>query len=100
MTLLSFNPKSTYRDVAGDDLLNSFYIPCLERSVHYTRAVGFFSPNSLTIAGRGLSVFLKNKGNIKLIFNAQIEPDIFDAIKKGKMMELLKNLRKSLASIF
>ena len=75
--------EDTYRDIAGDDLLNTFYIPCLQHAVEYTRAVGFFTAGSLMIAGRGLTTFLTKGGKIKLIFNAEIDRDLFDAIDRG-----------------
>ncbi|MDC3075703.1 DEAD/DEAH box helicase family protein [Paracoccaceae bacterium] len=87
--------KDTYRDIAGDDLLNTFYIPCLKSSTNYLRAVGFFTAGSLMIAGRGLTAFLENEGKIKLIFNAEIDSDLFDAIKRGyedRKEEILKDL--------
>ncbi|MDC3169421.1 DEAD/DEAH box helicase family protein [Paracoccaceae bacterium] len=86
--------EDTYRDIAGDDLLNTFYIPCLQHAVEYTRAVGYFTAGSLMIAGRGLTTFLAKGGKIKLIFNAEIDRDLFDAIDRGYKREIDELLEK------
>jgi hypothetical protein len=39
--------------------LEDFYIPCLERSLTYDRAVGFFSSPSMAVAAKGVSTLIQ-----------------------------------------
>lgn len=67
-----------------------FYIPALERSVHYDRKSGFFSSAILSKVAQGLGVMLRNNGKIRLIMGCQFSPQDLEAIKQGY------NLREAL----
>jgi hypothetical protein len=49
-------------DSDEDDILHSFYIPALARSISYKRLSGSFSSSSLALAARGLAGLIFNKG--------------------------------------
>lgn len=80
------NLKTTYNS-EDDSILKDFYIPCLEQAISYDRAVGFFSASMLIYAAQGLSKFASKDGVMRLIIGHQVEPDEFDAIKKGKHLK-------------
>ena len=54
----SLNIKLKYKSLE-DDILNSFYIPVLSKSVKYDRAVGYFSSSILLNYIKGLVEFVK-----------------------------------------
>lgn len=68
-----------------DDILNDFYIPVLSESVQYYRLAGYFTSNSLAIASRGMSNFILNGGEMKLICGANLEKNDWNMIKKAKL---------------
>src|SRR5205085_5495175 len=66
-----------------NNLLNDFYIPCLSESIHYSRAVGFFTSSSLSMAARGLNVFIKRGGTVRLVASPALSEDDVAAIQQG-----------------
>ncbi len=64
--------KPDYRS-GEDNLLRDFYIPCLEQSKKYYRAVGFFSSTALAAAARGLARFIKKSGEMYLVASPFLE---------------------------
>ena len=66
-----------------DDLLNDFYIPALEHSCSYDRAVGYFSAAMLSYAAQGLSAFVENDGYMRLIVGSDLSEEESDAIEDG-----------------
>jgi DNA phosphorothioation system restriction enzyme len=82
LSLKSLNLRNQYRS-DRHDLLTDFYIPCLERSATFDRAVGFFSSTSLAIAAQGLSVFVQSGGRMRLIASPCLSEDDIIAIEQG-----------------
>lgn len=76
------NIQLSYNSLS-DDIVVDFYIPCLQQAVSYKRAVGFFSSNILLQISKGLGAFADNKGKMKLLVSPKLEPEDYDAIKKG-----------------
>jgi DNA phosphorothioation system restriction enzyme len=66
-----------------DDLLQDFYIPCLERSVTYDRAVGFFSSTALVAAAKGLSGLIQSGGKMRLVASPHLSREDVTAIEQG-----------------
>jgi hypothetical protein len=64
-------------------LLEDFYIPCLERSLTYDRAVGFFSSTSLTAAAKGITALIRGGGRMRLIASPHLSQADADAIAQG-----------------
>src|SRR5690349_2402082 len=50
-----------------DDIAGSFYLPCMNRSVRYDRAVGYFSSSIYLLAWESLSGFVRRGGRIRII---------------------------------
>jgi superfamily II DNA or RNA helicase len=82
MGLYNLNLKYAY-DSSIDDVLNEFYIPVLSNSVVYKRLVGYFSSNSLAIAAKGISRFIKNGGRMKIIAGAHLMSNDIESIVRG-----------------
>jgi len=85
-----------------NNLVDDFYIRCLNNSIEYKRAVGYFTSNSLAIAAKGLFAFLENNGRMKLIASPILSKEDIKAIKKGyeNRGEIIeKNLIKEIDNI-
>ncbi len=91
--------KSVYR--AGDqNLFKEFYIPALERSTSYDRAVGFFSSHSLVSNLCGLSRLVANGGSMRLVIGHPLEETEFMAVKQGyRLAELFDDIDQKLSEI-
>lgn len=90
--------KAEYRSLS-DDIVNEFYIPLLQESILYRRAVGFFSSTALVEISRGITGLVRNGGKIQLVASPKLTDEDIEAINKGfelrdKLIE--KNLIESL----
>jgi hypothetical protein len=56
-TLADLPLETKYRS-DSHDLVRDFYLPCLERSTLYRRAVGYFTSRGLPVAAQGISVLI------------------------------------------
>jgi DNA phosphorothioation system restriction enzyme len=65
------------------NLLADFYIPGLERSVTYDRAVGFFSSTSLSAAAKGITALIRVGGKMRLVASPQLSKEDAEAIAQG-----------------
>lgn len=87
MGLRDINIKLEYRGFQ-DEIVRDFYIPLLEESCLYQRAVGFFSSTSLAEIAKGISRFVENGGKIQLVASPKLpEKDIEDIEKGYKLRE-------------
>ena len=48
------------------NVVSEFYVPCLEKSVLYRRAAGYFTSNGLSLAAKGIAHLIRNGGHIRL----------------------------------
>lgn len=71
MSLRSIKFEDTYWS-GENNLINDFYIPCLEESVEYCRAVGYFSSSILCYIANGLFPFIKNGGKMRIICSVNL----------------------------
>ena len=74
--------RAVYR-TESDNLLEDFYIPALQASVRYDRAVGFFSSAMLSYAGQGIAALANAGGRMRLIFGGELAGDELAAIEDG-----------------
>ncbi len=74
--------KRTFRS-DEDDLVGDFYVPCLSRSVTYSRAVGFFSSTALSASAKGLHEFIRTGGRMRLIASPHLSKEDVDQIVLG-----------------
>lgn len=80
--LNKLNFKFKYRS-DHDSLFNDFYRPCLQNSIQYDRAAGYFTSNSLKLLANGLDIFLHRNGKIRVVANPVLTQEDIDAIEKG-----------------
>lgn len=66
-----------------NDIAREFYLPCMEESLYYDRAVGFFSSTIYIIAWKSLKQFVNKGGKIKIICSPIINQSDLDAIEQG-----------------
>ena len=50
-----------------DDLVGTFYLPCLERATRYRRAVGYFSSRVLALIAPAIEGFYARNGKMQLV---------------------------------
>lgn len=82
MSFINLTLKNEYRSFEND-IVKEFYIPVLQNSVKYDRAVGFFSSSALIEITRGLSGLIHNKGTIRLIVSPRLSDEDIEAITHG-----------------
>ena len=80
---LSYRTSTVRPDGQPVDILHDFYIPALQRSVHYDRVAGYFRSTSLAAASQGFSAFVCRQGRMRLIVGADLDPDDVRAVLQG-----------------
>lgn len=66
-----------------DDLAEDFYLPAVRSSVHYDRAVGFFSSTIYLLAWPSLKAFVKAGGRMRLICSPVLSAGDHEALREG-----------------
>ena len=66
-----------------EDIVRTFYSPCLRRSVLYRRAVGYFTSGALAVAARGVAHLIDNGGKIQLVASPSLTEEDIEAINRG-----------------
>lgn len=74
--------KKEYRSLR-DNIARDFFIPLLNLSVLYKRAVGFFSSSALVEVSKGITGLIKNGGRIQLVASPYLSDEDVQAIRKG-----------------
>ena len=82
MSLKDKKIKSEYRSLI-DNVVQDFYIPLLQESIYYKRAVGFFSSSSLIEISKGIADMAKKGGKIEIVASPYLSDDDIQAIKEG-----------------
>lgn len=82
MSLQAINFEDTYWS-GEHNLIDDFYIPCLEESIEYCRAVGYFSSTILCYIANGLFPFIKNGGRIRIICSTNLSEDDMREVALG-----------------
>jgi superfamily II DNA or RNA helicase len=82
MSLNELKLKMDY-NTNEDDVVNDFYIPCLQQSSSYDRITGFFSGVALQIIGRGLCSLITNGGRMRLIISTRLSEEDEEAMRQG-----------------
>jgi superfamily II DNA or RNA helicase len=65
------------------DLIEDFYIPCLEQATVYSRAVGFFSSTSMIAVSKGLTALIRAGGTMRLVASPCLSSEDIKAIATG-----------------
>lgn len=82
MALKDLDIKGEYRSDRCD-LIQDFYIPCLEKATLYSRAVGFFSSTSMAAVASGLTALIRSGGKMRLIASPCLSKEDVEAIAQG-----------------
>ncbi len=85
-----------------DDLARDFFVPCLESSVLYRRAAGYFSSAGLALAARGVASLAARGGTMRLVVSPYLEPADVEALRAAveRPAEILRAVvARSLADI-
>ena len=72
--------KLSYR-TGRDDMVRDFFIPCLESSIIYRRAAGYFTSAGLALAARGVASLASRRGKMKLVVSPHLEPTDVEALQ-------------------
>lgn len=72
--------KLSYR-TGRDDMVKDFFIPCLESSVLYRRAAGYFTSAGLALAARGVASLASRRGKMQLVVSPHMEPADVEALQ-------------------
>jgi len=82
MSLRSNHFKEEYR--TGEvDLVKEFYSPCLQESIRYDRAVGYFRSSVFLLVGVDIINFAKKGGKIRLVCSPHLNKNDISAIEQG-----------------
>lgn len=81
--LQDLNLQTTYRS-GRDALLDDFYVPCLQESVRYDRAVGYFSSTLYQVVGFAFTDFARVGGRMRLICSPALTPEDFEIMKNAE----------------
>ena len=73
-SLASLPLKLSYRS-SRDDLVQDFLVPCLEQSVLYRRAAGYFTSSGLAYASRGIASLAARGGSMRLVASPHLQED-------------------------
>lgn len=79
MLFKDLNLEQSYESDAGN-LIETFYEPVLNCATKYFRLAGFFSSSSLAIAARGMSSFIKRRGQLLLVCSPILSPKDAEAL--------------------
>ena len=82
MSLNELIIKDEYRS-SSCSIIQDFYNPCLEQSIIYKRAVGFFSSTSMALVAKGLTALIRAGGKMQLVASPQLSDEDIEAITRG-----------------
>jgi superfamily II DNA or RNA helicase len=82
LVLRDLSLQTAYRS-GRDVLLDDFYIPCLQESVLYDRAVGYFSSTLYQVVALAYSDFVRRGGRMRLVCSPALTPEDFEAMKSA-----------------
>lgn len=82
MALRDLQLQTSYRS-GRDALLDDFYVPCLQESIRYDRAVGYFSSTLYQVVGLAFADFARRGGRMRLVCSPVLTPEDFDTMKEA-----------------
>lgn len=80
--LSSLQLATEYR-TGSADLVDDFYLPCLERASRYDRAAGYFRSSVLLIIQRALIDFARRGGRVRLVCSPEMSAEDVEALAQG-----------------
>jgi len=96
--LSALSLRLSYR-TGRDDLARDFFVPCLESSVLYRRAAGYFSSAGLALAARGVASLASRRGTMRLVASPYLEPADVEALRAAveRPAEILRTIARTAA---
>jgi DNA phosphorothioation system restriction enzyme len=92
MGLISLDLRNSYR-TGRDDVVRQFFVPCLQETMVYRRAAGYFSSSSLALAARGIASLVKQGGTMQLVVSPYLSPEDAEALRESpSSQELLRSI--------
>ncbi len=82
MSLQHIDIQDHYRS-DRHNLIQNFYLPCLSQATVYSRAVGYFSSNSIVLISQGLAALIEAGGKMRLVASPYLYPEDIKAINQG-----------------
>lgn len=101
MNLSNLPLRLSYRS-GRDDLVKDFFVPCLESSVLYRRAAGYFTSSGLALAARGVASLASRGGKMQLVVSPHLDPEDVQALQAAteNPVEILRTIAaRNLADI-
>ena len=80
MPLNQLKLQLSYRTGRGD-MVKDLFVPCLEQSILYRRAAGYFTSFGLGLAARGIASLASRKGVMRLVASPHLEPGDVEALR-------------------
>lgn len=74
-----------------NNIYEEFYDHCLNLSISYDRAVGYFTSGSLQLISKGLEKLIENRGKIRLVTSPNLNEADLNAIEAGEELKLIEN---------
>ena len=65
-------------------MVKDLFVPCLEQSVFYRRAAGYFTSSGLGLAARGVASLVSRNGSMRLVASPHLEPADVEALRAAK----------------
>lgn len=65
------------------DVIEEFYIPCLQKSRYYYRVAAYFDSKALSYYSKGIECLVKKQGKYDLIISESISETDYELIKNG-----------------
>lgn len=93
MPLRHLNLQIFYRTGRGD-MVKDLFVPCLETSILYRRAAGYFTSFGLGLAARGVASLASRKGTMRLVASPHLEPGDIEALRAAteRPQDVLKGI--------
>ena len=74
MSLRTVSFQDTYWS-GENDLIKEFYVPCMEESIEYCRAVGYFHSSIFCYITNGLYPFIQHGGRMRIVCSVNVSPE-------------------------
>lgn len=74
--------KTSYTKLE-DNIAEEFYLPCLNRSIRYERAVGYFRSSVFLIGWSAIKEFVRRGGKIRILCSQVLSDEDISALEQG-----------------
>ena len=82
MSLRNLRLRDAYQS-SDDELIRLFYVPCLNASIRYDRAVGYFRSSIFAVINESLIDFALRRGKIRLVCSPSLDENDARAIDES-----------------